>query len=613
MKKVLIINLFLVLTFFNIFTTVFAATITETALVQSIDNVNSCLKNTIDPNDPSYLEEIVDENNNVPAYQYYPKHIASRSIKTLKAHDGKIFMGLGDWNDNTGPVKMVYYDTTDGKIKSSGTILDEAVQLFNIIDGTIYTTGCDPREGWGYGSYYTYEKGSNSWKQHRIKSGWIHVFNIVKYQENLFMCGSTTVDSKATPIQISKDGGKTFENIKIVKDGTQLPYDGNLRFYNLVVYNNKLYGYCYYDPYDGIYEYDAQNNQFNYISFLPRPEVPEYGLNVSANYNYIYFKNAIFNNKFIFVSGTTLLTSTDMRNFTEIPSKTQDVVTDVAINGDTLYSLCYKHNENKTYTVRIYSTKDLTNFNLVYEFNTNTLPSSFEYYDNSLYIGTRYHTSASEEYVQESGSLYRIDLNKKTSLELNIDNTEIDISTGDYTYPVKYNLSENQSTFDTTLTFNNNMSEIQWKQEYYKLKKFNLIFATIANTKGISVDKSISYFNNVLKENLNDSAERFSNATDYAKSMFAKQQNIQDDLFTITSTQINDVDQQLQTTITLTINNDADFSTLNPTNNNDFINNNDKLPQTGNFFGFKNILQIVIIVSTLLIVFFVVKEKISKS
>lgn len=265
MKKFLIINLFLLLIFSNFLNTINAITITEDSLSNNISNLNSILEYS----NPNYLTEILDDNGNVPAYEYYPDHVASRSIKALKAYDGKIFMGIGDWDDNTGPVKVIYYDTTDGKIKTSGTINDEAIESFEIIDDNLYTTGRDPRDPWGNGSYYIYNKDTNTWEQHLKNGGWIHIFDIIKLNDKIFMCGCTTAASKASCIQISSDNGETFENIPIYKNNTLLPYDDNLRCYNMAAYNGKLYGYIEFFndniSYNGFYCYDETNNCFNWI------------------------------------------------------------------------------------------------------------------------------------------------------------------------------------------------------------------------------------------------------------------------------------------------------------------------------------------------------------
>ena len=94
------------------------------------------------------LTEIKNIDGNVPAYKYY-SNIAGRGIATLKQYKGKIFMGLGDYSINTGNTKVLYYDTISNSIGSSGTIADEAIEGFEILEDKLYTTGCDPTEAWG--------------------------------------------------------------------------------------------------------------------------------------------------------------------------------------------------------------------------------------------------------------------------------------------------------------------------------------------------------------------------------------------------------------------------------------------------------------------------------
>ena len=85
MKKIMIINILFLLLLITIFPTVNAATITEDSLSNNINKLNSILASKIDTTNLNYLTEVVDENGNVPSYQYYPTQINSRSIKTLKA------------------------------------------------------------------------------------------------------------------------------------------------------------------------------------------------------------------------------------------------------------------------------------------------------------------------------------------------------------------------------------------------------------------------------------------------------------------------------------------------------------------------------------------------
>jgi len=639
MKKVLILIFVFVLIISNIFYTIYAVSITDNSLNKSIKNINSFLKKDIDPTDLSCLTEVVDENNNVPAYEYYPTHIASRAIRTLKAHDGKIFMGIGDWDENTGPVTMLYYDTEDGKVKSSGTISDEAVQNFTIIDDKLYTTGCDPRDDWGEGSYYIYNKQEDKWDKHLKKDGWIHVYNIVEFKDKLFMCGSTVDTTKTSTIQASSDNGETFKSVNVKKDGEMLPYDSGLRCYNLAVVNDKLYGYINNDKYTGLYEYDEEKNEFNHISTLPSPFGSTLDMALLNGYSKMYLRYVVFENYFIYVSGTYLYKSTDLKSFTEFGFDVQGYVQDAVVYDKTLYTLHHSSNSDGTYTARIYKSSDLEKFDLVYEFKTETQPFSLEYYDNSFYVGTgyNYNMTINPEYVNKNGSFYRINLDKATkSLKLNKDDKLIEISDRGNTYDVKYNLSKGNPTFKINLNFNNKMDEKEWKQEYDKLNNLKLVFATIADVQGAEIDKSTAYFDEALSKNSTTSNEKYSSAIDYAKDMFTKDLDIKDNLFTLTSKNNSKSENEYKTEITLTVNNEGDFSSLKSSDNNsnnntntesDSINNsvedkdktdkenqnnnknNSKLPQAGKFFELKNLLQIIIFVSIIFIVYLVRKER----
>lgn len=676
MKKLLIINLFLTLIFSYFLNTVSAITITDDLLSNNINKINSILETKVDTDNPNYLTEILDENGNVPSYEYYPTHIESRSIKALQAYDGKIFMGLGDWNDNTGPAKMIYYDTVDGTIKTSGTINDEAVQQFTIINDKLYTTGCDPRDSWGYGSYYIYNKETNTWDKHMKNDGWVHIFNIVEFKDKLFMCGSIVDSTVISAIQSSSDNGETFESIPIYNNNEPLDYYSNsIRVYNFVILNDKLYGYIYCSTsssYNGFYEYDEENNRFDYISNL------SWSPKNTINYNVWYMNHAIFNNQFLFPNGEKIRISNDMKTFTQLDPKIKGDVQKMIVRDDTLYTLTYDKITSRYYVARIYSSKDLSEFNLVYEFQTEAMPFSLEYYENSLYVGTGLVYTGSK-----NGSLYRIDLNNtKKSLNLNKEDKTIEILDSGKSSLIEYDLSAKNPIFKTTLTFDNSMLQHEWLQEYYKIQNLSLVYTSVANNENVDFDNSTSYFNDILKKGITTSSKNSTTALKYAQDMFSTEINIQDKLFSLTSTKISESETEYKTLITLTvnktpekddtnnniinnnvnnniINNIINNNTINNTVNNnisnnvinnntitndnintntnvnnnnnnnntininniisnllnntntslnDFIQNNDKLPQTGRFFGLKHLLELIIIVSVTLILILTIQE-----
>lgn len=328
-----------------------------------------------------------------------------------------------------------------------------------------------------------------------------------------------------------------------------------------------------------------------------------------------------------------------MINFDKISTGTKDAKQRALIIDDTLYMLAYRYNSNKTFTTRIYKTKDLNKFDLVYQFETGTPPCSFEYNNNSFYVGTAYGDSSNSKDYTKNGSLYRVNLdNARTSLRLDSDNKIIEISENDSPYSVEYDLSnEEKITFKLNLNFDNNMSEKQWQQEYYKIKKLSLMFALVTDNNNVDFEDSMAYFNNILSKKITFSTKNYSSATQYAQAMFSKELDVQDKLFTLVSTKIIENQDEYKTQITLTVNNTTESSTVIPDNNNNTIvdnitnsvttdstnnissqitnytNNNSKLPQTGRFFTVKNLLQILIIVSIVLLVFLVIKDNKTKN
>lgn len=356
------------------------------------------------------VNEIVDLNGNVPAYDYYSDQY-SKSIWGLSSYNNKIFIGLGDYDNNTGPAKIIYYDIKDKKIKSSGTIDDEAVEWFNIIDGKLYTTGTDPRAYRGNGSYYIYNENNNNWIQHQFNNGWLHVFDIEKFGGKLFMSGSIDTDNYSNSfIQVSNDNGTTFNDVPIYYYTTNISSVSSvLRAYNMFVYNNQLYAYlyAYNDPseqYNGYYRYDSVNNNFRFISVGKKCLRVDYLVSEAASKN-CYLSNAVeFNGNLVNLSGDLVYITTDVVNFKQISEFNNLAISDMLVHDGGLYFLTYKYDSNKkNFIAGIYKTVNLINFEKIFEFTASSLPYSFEYYNNNFYVGTIY-----SDQVKDAGNLYEI-------------------------------------------------------------------------------------------------------------------------------------------------------------------------------------------------------------
>ena len=546
--------------------------LTDKFISNNIDKLNSILNNKFDTTNPYYLTEIVDSNGNVPAHEYY-SHTNSRSIRKLKAFDNKIFMGLGDWDANTGPVKILYYDTITGKIETSGTINDEAVGDFNIIDGNLYTTGRDPRDAWEYGSYYVYNIENNNWDKHMHNTGCIHVFDIEKYHDKLFMCGSVVDSTEKSLVQVSYNNGESFEDVKVIfSDGSQVPYDSYLRAYSFFIYKEELYVRIFNSSsnYNGIYKYNENSNEFVYVPgtiplSYPFKDSNEKNINTYFISNkYFFFENFNFNDQELYISGHHLYKMYDLENGGLVFEPIVITNDNYAISGgvtydDTLYLLSYYYNEDSSYNIRIYNTKDLINFDLIYEFKLDSFPHSIEYLNNRLYIGT-----SMESHIKDSstvGSLYSIDLNKlERNLTLNEDNNTIDITAGGSTYTSDYELTSNESIFKINLSFNSGMSQNEWLLEFNKLVNMNLLYTLSNNRNSVNYEKSVTYFNEIIDNNIDISSD-YSTAIEFAKNIFDNKLNIQSKRLSITSETVNSTSDEYNVLVTLTVTNIDDSVT----------------------------------------------------
>ena len=230
-----------------------------TLCVIAILNMTSCsITKTIDS--ITYIEL------GIPTSERYSEGITARSPWDMAIYDNKLYIGSGDYNTNAGPVDMWCYDMDKNTWSNSGTIQEEEIDRFCVIDNKLVVPGIDPQEDWSLGNYYVLE--NEQWVKNRKIEGGMHTFDIVEYDGMLF--AGLGVSRGSYPVVYSKDNGMTFENVVFYKDGQKLDTTGSqkVRVYDLFVLQDKLYAvFMYgdseitYDLYryeNGVFEYDNQ-------------------------------------------------------------------------------------------------------------------------------------------------------------------------------------------------------------------------------------------------------------------------------------------------------------------------------------------------------------------
>ena len=315
---------------------------------------------------------------------------SANAVWDMMVYDNKLYVGGGDYNTNLGPVNVHYYDIEKKEWKSSGYVQDEEVSNFLVIGGLLTLPGIDPKEDWSLGNYYVLKE--DKWDKIRTIPGGIHNFDMVEFDGMLF--AGLGVE-EGYPIACSKDGGKSFERVMMLKDGESIDTDKcadeHRRVYNLFIQEETLYAQF-------IYATDVTP-----ISFMINNELYKY-----EDEKFIYFddwslKSPItcraypkvnFKNKIYFVNKTPdcskfIYITDDMKNINKVELPDIDYVYDLIIKNNVLYVLCSQRQENGTHKISVWGNEDgnEAEFKEILYFEYELPAICFEYSEGIFYFG----------------------------------------------------------------------------------------------------------------------------------------------------------------------------------------------------------------------------------
>lgn len=123
--------------------------------------------------------------------------------------DHTVLIGFGDWQSNDGPTALTTIDPTTGESTVHGVYPTEAFETFRTIDGVTYALFVDPTGFWEdtlpYATYPVQDTPVG-------KINAIHVFDIVKHEDTLWVCGSSHDGngSAVAAVWYSEDNGATW-------------------------------------------------------------------------------------------------------------------------------------------------------------------------------------------------------------------------------------------------------------------------------------------------------------------------------------------------------------------------------------------------------------------
>lgn len=120
-------------------------------------------------------------------------------VRHFFPYQGTLFIGFGDWGQNTGPIALCGYDLVSGEpvtvFESAPT---EAILRIRQIDGHLYVPWVDPEWYYGPGGFTT--DASGTWENVQCAE-MVHTFDVQKFADKFVLCGSTllaTDDQRAS-------------------------------------------------------------------------------------------------------------------------------------------------------------------------------------------------------------------------------------------------------------------------------------------------------------------------------------------------------------------------------------------------------------------------------
>jgi len=233
---------------------------------------------------------------------YGEEQINSRLAEDMTVFDGRLFVGSGDYDANTGPVCVASCDLDTGIWEHSDPLPDEQIKRFRVLKGELVTLGTDPTEEWDLGNYYVFKEGV--WEIFRNLHGGVHCFDALEFEGKLFF--ALGVSAGNFPAVVFDD--VAYSAVGFYKDGKLIDTTKFeiIRVYNLFTYKGELFAFLTLGSSESylmdLYRFDGENFVYSHGS-LPGEDMPDV----------ISWGERLF-----MVANSTLLVSDDLLSFNAI-------------------------------------------------------------------------------------------------------------------------------------------------------------------------------------------------------------------------------------------------------------------------------------------------------
>lgn len=322
-----------------------------------------------------------------PATEHYGNNRLARCAWDMAIHDGRLYVGCGDYSKNPGSAPILSCSMNDlGNWTVDAVIPDEQVGRFIDINGVLTIPGFDPVSSPEYGSFYELMNGK--WQQREVLPFGLHTFDMAWFEGRMY--AAVGADRGEYPIAYTEDG-VNYQTLPLYKDGEAV-YTGNsevIRCSNLYVLGDNLYADFWYEDETvsraifEMYRYNKEEDHFDYVSDL---KTSTHGGNYSPAYLPLWEKESL-NDKMFLTTGYLFYT-TDFEKYTQVTIPNNATVYDMVRFSGRVYLLtAYEKDGKQQVTVYSVTSANPTNLRTEASYTYNLMPTSFAVDADNFFIG----------------------------------------------------------------------------------------------------------------------------------------------------------------------------------------------------------------------------------
>lgn len=320
----------------------------------------------------------------IPTKEYYTSNAIARCVWDMEIWDDKLFLGCGDYNNNSGPTPLLFCDIDSlGEWESAATLNEEQIGRLLIVNKKLTIPGLDSVDSPDSSTYYQMENGIL--RHFSVIPNSFHIFDLVEFEGKVFL--GIGGDKGLSSVVYTQDN-ENYIRVPMYKDGNDVIADEELhvRTHNLYVLNNTLFAEFWCENVQNnymvseVYKYTGQH--FEYHSTLTE----KLRAGVKCKNVPPIFSKSIHNNT-VFITTGFLYFSKDMTNFTMIGFPNDARTYDIYKHENKLYFLTAAATDGG-YQVSIYSTTSgsINDFEKEITFGYSMHPTAFVIKDNNYYI-----------------------------------------------------------------------------------------------------------------------------------------------------------------------------------------------------------------------------------